>query len=537
MFRTSFSTFIYPIALLLGVIAPQMAQASISPSSANLSGAVGTEVTLEFTVGAADGDCTWSIVPTNSTTPLTAAQLNSAGLSFATANGGEQITVRYRPAAAHSACPSVATYRLMAAPVAGGSSFFSTMNLCKKTLETVVKPIEVVIVADVSGSMGEVAICDCGAGPRATTEPCTATENAGGETKMTYLKRELNAAMTVLKPYFSDAAGQNKVALVTFEDIPHLEQGLTAFNAVDLTAKINGLMPLGVTAMGEGIRMAANQFSPNAVNADDDPIRVILLFTNGMQNAGDQVSVSGGNVMIGATALNSIRRNIKIIPYAIFTPEGTYAQTLRDMASANGMSSDNLTTTPYICQIDRPLRQNWVNSADALGSPKMVHFTSNTTSNKTGTETFAITENLENLAVGVSLNQNAAIQSLKIEKMVAGVWTDITSKGVMTPGGVTAAYQAVHFKYPLAGVGASASGDYRVTLGVSQNVVSYDVSAVVDDKGLKDYFFNSPLLGAGEQLYLGTHLLQKAVTPTPVTNATVNAIIYKPKKSLNNGFA
>lgn len=498
---------------------------------------LGSEQTNLYRVSGGVGSYNWSVQHASTGIALTAIEMNTAGLSFTTVTATEAV-LRYAPPAAAPTCSSGPSpqYRIAAQKVGPGTSPSPLpFTVCQETQSTLAGDIEIIMVVDVSGSMGDPAVCQCGMRPPNQDEACASV--ATGTTKMEYLKEKLLVSFRQLRDYFNVPGRSHKIGLVTFGSSPAQPMGasLLPFSDATLTTQMNTLLGTGAgslsasgaTAMGEGLKTAKTMFSAGA------SAKVILLFTNGMQNVGDQVSLSAsGAVQVGGVDFGS---DINIIPYAIFTPEGAYTELLAGLANANNLDYAELVTSPYICDVSRPLRQNWVNAAENLGSPKLVHFKTGQLSGPSATEKFTVTEEMDRLSIALSSVGGHSYTGMSIQKIEGGTAVDISAKGTFDPPlAQPSPHRVFSVQFPISGVALSTKGEYQVSFTANRPGLPYDLSVIVDDRGLKSHFFASPFVGAGEPLFLGARLLQSG---TPVTNASAKAIVYRPKKRLGNSFA
>lgn len=413
------------------------------------------------------------------------------------------------------------------------------------------KPIEIIMVVDVSGSMGDPAVCQCTA-----TSPtgCNGSTGDPSRTKLDYLREVL---LTIFNTLDNPMRTQDRFGFVTFESTAQVAMNFKDFTAAQTDvdnllqdASPGKIVPLGWTAMGQGLKTAMGMWGN--VKTDNSKKRVILLLTNGIQNIDPLVEKLGttvfideaprirdgsGNIIPGASAgpedmiLSDF--DVEIIPYAIFTPDNRYYELLQALAvhGIGGVSS-----SPYICDVNEPVTFDWLTAIRTTGTPKLVDFSRGKMSGTSGQETFTVKEVMNDLIVNVGGVGNHNFTSLKLEKITGGVATDITGFGTVSPPFSQASHHRVfNVSFPIAVPGGfTAEGDYRLSFTSDLPNVAYESTVIVDDKGLKQGYFATEIVPAGETLNLGTFLFQDA---TPVTNANVKAIIYKPKKPLGNAFA
>lgn len=389
-------------------------------------------------------------------------------------------------------------------------------------------PIDVVFTIDVSGSMGDDAVCDGEVAPMQRIS------------KMDYLKTQLWTAFTQLKQYM-DVDSRNRFALVTFSSTAPspVRVPLNTFNAVESDVRnaligSSSIQAGGGTSLGAGINQAIATLNSN-IQGPATRKKFILLFTNGMQNTPPMVSFNGNSIVIGTTPL-TLDANTYIIPYAIFAPNDYYSSLLRQIAASNNSGFDEIDSSPKICDTDAPIFQNWVNAADVTGSPKIVDIRFNKFSGTSATEVVNVTENMDRLSFGVNAVDNLNINGLTLEKNVGGSFTDITSFSTVNPPLNQVSKNrtiTVLFTPSLPG-GAVSSGGYRVKFSSTLANAPYKLVAIVDDRSLKQKFSVNSIIPSGEPMYLSAILRQAGV---PVTNANAKAIIYEPIKALGKSFA
>ncbi|MBK8556267.1 MAG: VWA domain-containing protein [Lewinellaceae bacterium] len=449
-------------------------------------------------------------------------------------------TITYTPNASSVDCGGADdSYTLIIQNSLGVSSDPLTLTGCKVPAAGT-RPLSIVMVMDISGSMGETARCQC----ISAANGCVSNPNPASVSKLNYLKEKVLTLFTAMRTQLQ-ADPNNRFGLVTFASAVNPAISLTPFNSTAMASQMNtlmnnapgqGLQPLGSTAMGGGLKAAIDMLG--GVTPDPSRARVILLMTNGIQNRAPMVNNSGGTVTINSTPSVTLNgTDIVVMPFAIFTPEGSYLEMLKAVSQAGRQLSDpGILATPYVCDLTQPLQGNWVNAAASTGSPKLLHFRSQDLNGNSGVETFNIQENMDQLTLFVSAVGNHNFNQFKVEKITGGTAVDITAMGTVIPPMATPSQHRVFsVVFPLAiPGGANTAGEYRMSFQSDKPGIGYDVSAMADDRGLKQHFFATSVLAAGQPLDLGANLLQSGL---PVTNATVKAILYAPKERLGNAFS
>lgn len=493
--------------------------AQITPQNGTNFRALAGTTSLPHLFTANNGATTWSIDEAVHPFVIELDDESNGGLS-------EAVTLTFNPDAAAT---MGGTYHLRVAN--GLTPIEITTELITRD-PSISRPIDVVFVIDVSGSMNEDAVC---AGQATPTTP---------QSKLTYLKRELRVAFNQLRPYMA-VDPRNRLGIVTFSSTaptPH-PLNLTPFNDPAISSTVNGLLGTGsssiqasgATSLGAGINAGIALLGPDPGYQRQ---KYILLFTNGIQNTSPWVSINATTNRVEIDG-SPLVRDVVIIPYAIFAPNDRYNDLLVKIAEANTVLDARhvaLQSSPHICDIDMPLRQNWVNAAATIGSPKIVDFRTNTLSGNTASEIIKVEENMDRLSIAVDSPENLNIGGVIVEKKVSGNFVPINSFGTIEPAElVSSAHRIFSILFtPSTPGGNVSSGEYRVRFTSSMSNIRYKIVSIVDDRGLKQTFFASPKIAAGETMFLGTRLFQAG---NPVSNANVKAIIYKPKKSLGTGFA
>lgn len=452
-------------------------------------------------------------------------------------------TITYTPTAASVDCGGTDdSYTLTITRADNGESLPLPLTACKIPAPAT-KPVDVVVVMDISGSMADLAICDCITPPAAGSR-CAENPNPAGFNKLRYLKEQVLTIFNTLDGHL-ETDPQNRFGLVTFHSSVVREIGLTSFSDAGLNTQMNtlmdnsgpttGLQPLFMTSMGGGLKEAIDMLG--GASPDPSRSRLILLLTNGMQNESPMVVNSGGSISINSMpAVNLAGTDIKIVPYAIFTPEGSYLTLLEALGNAGGVTDLGLTASPYICSLSEPLEEGLIDGIEAIGSPKLLEFRTNQLNGNSGLETFQVNENMDMLTLNVSSVGTHNYTALKLEKISGGVATDISGFGaIIPPLSTPSQHRVIHVKFPLPiPGGGNTAGEYRFSFTANQPDLSYNASLIVDDRGLKQNFFASPITAAGESMLLGASLTQAG---NPVANATVTAVIYRPKTALGNALA
>ncbi|HET6996193.1 MAG TPA: vWA domain-containing protein [Chitinophagaceae bacterium] len=381
-------------------------------------------------------------------------------------------------------------------------------------------PVDIVLVVDVSGSMGETAVCYCKGDPKCPDPP--------SKSKLRYLKEQISALYTQMKAL---SRPTDRIGLVSFHTTSKVEKGLVPFSD-------NTLMPLveawhdegyDYTCIGGGLKDAVSLLT------DGSRKRYIILMTNGMQNEPPNLEwadAAKSTVKVGSTTFNH-DLGIIVIPIAIFTPSGEYRNLLNALGKGTGV-----TVVKDVCDANVSLLTAYTEAAKSIGSPKIVTFKRDVFAGNTATGTFTINENLDQMLVNIINVGNQNFSSFKIEKNISNVWTDITSLGAITPGIAQSAIRrlfTMNFPAVLNGSPLNSSGDYRYTVNSTITNVPYEFSVMIDDRGVK----HTALVGkeyyqSGDPINLAASVFFNG---SPVTNATVVVSLESPIVSFSSGFS
>jgi len=154
----------------------------------------------------------------------------------------------------------------------------------------VARPLEVVLVIDVSGSMGD------GNNPK----PLAYAQDAA----IDFINKMFTAA--------NNPTGKNKVGIVTYSTTATIRRYLTnSSGQADLISVINGLSANGSTNIQDGLVKAREVLDPTRATYDCATARSVVLLTDGVPN----VTGTGGNSCSGSClpAIQTAANNIKTV--------------------------------------------------------------------------------------------------------------------------------------------------------------------------------------------------------------------------------
>jgi hypothetical protein len=395
-------------------------------------------------------------------------------------------------------------------------------------------PIDIMVVLDISGSMGEEATCSGG------------SPGSSDVSKLEYVKSHLISLFNQMAP--GADRPDDRFGLVAFETNATYEISLQLYTSArteltGLAHPATGLQPQSMTAIGKGLQMAIEQLRAS----EPTHRKLILMLSNGVQTEPPYVEQVGDQLFVDAnengtyqsgTDFNLTNTGITIIPYAIFTPNESYRDLLTAIVRQNGGSHAGLTESPHVCNVMEGLTADWITAYRSSNTPKFAHFRRGRTSGTNGVENFSITEKMNQLRVGISGAGTHNFNTFKVEKVISGTPVEITGFGTTEPPlGTTSQHRVFKVDFPINAGGSGtfdSEGEYRVTFSSTINNTPYSISVILDDRGLKQGFFANDIVPAGDKAYFGAHLFQSGA---PVTDAKVKAIIYAPRERLGNAFS
>jgi len=381
-------------------------------------------------------------------------------------------------------------------------------------------PIDLVLVVDVSGSMGEKAECACKGQPGCPEPP--------NRSKLNYLKQEITNLYSLMQGL---ARPEDKVGLVSFHSTSKIEKTLVPFSDNTILPIISAWDDNGytTTAIGQGLKSAVSLLTNTAHK------RYIILMTNGMQNETPYLEWTDGSkstVKVSSTVFNS-SLGISVIPIAIFTPSGEYRNLLNALGKGTGVS-----VVKDVCESNESLVQAYTEAAKSLGSPKLVTFKRDVFAGSVGSGTFTVNENLDRMLVNIINVGSQNFSSVKIEKKISNTWTDITALGTISPSLAQSSIRrlfTISFPAVLNGSPLNSSGEYRYTVNSSIPGIPYELTVIIDDHGVKHTVFTGNEYNqAGEPINLGASVFFNG---SPVTDATVVVSLNRPIASFSSTFS
>lgn len=387
---------------------------------------------------------------------------------------------------------SGATVTISGTPLESGKTIIFTIradkgagNICDRTyrLPLIAKPIDLVLVLDRSGSMGS-------AYNGSYPPPANQRRWDGLLTGVDVLRTNLQG-MGVLKT-------GDKLGMRMFASGPNVITPAAPYNGALIDALTNvatmrsvlsGVTPDGNTALGDGI--IAGRDILLAGPASDN--KAMLVFSDGMQNEGDQVNVSGANQYThtaGNQKLSGPSNEIKIHTICLGST-GVNPMLMNGIATANGGHTLNTLagaeadfTTFFASQLANILAGNTPQVIDitrgafpAMSSPAIA---SHTFSTNKGTSAVVVT------LLAPSRNEPR--------------FTSITKDGVeliqFAQRSSGSGFVSIAVRYPVNGSPVKLAGDWKVTVQsgtTSQLAVPFTMMVMADDH-LVDPVYS---LGAG----------------------------------------
>ena len=389
----------------------------------------------------------------------------------------------------------------------------------KATDVTVPGKVDMVIVVDVSGSMGDKGACE--------PNPIAIYRPEAFPSKLEFVKTNFKALYVKIRKL---APAGSRIGLVTFADNAEEKKiGGNFFNDVStdatengINAIVSGLAPTSSTNMGGGLNAAIQQLKTSPAVK-----KQIILLTNGMQNGNQLVRTRDNTIYIDLNNNSSIDANetipddIQIFCIAIFQPSSEYLNLLKALSKTNSRFND-------VCQLDHALDEAYGISYSA-NSPKLLAFRRGNFSGNTTTINYSITESdFDGFIASVSSIQNTNI-TYKVEKNVGGSWKDITSGGTMKQTSPNYTIFSINnLPKTINGENITPLGDFRLVVNSTIANADFYSSMILDDHGLKHAtFVQNATFRSGDTIDLGVRL-RNNVTPVHQPQATVRAVIHRP---------
>jgi hypothetical protein len=420
--------------------------------------------------------------------------------------------------------------------VSGGNPNITSIDVCDPPQTAVVtvkasipsnegKKVDLVLVLDISGSMGEQGAC--------TKEQAGTQYNPADFTsKMGFMKSNLKGIFKKIVDV--QPAPGSRIAVVTFTT--NSEKKIINgkfFNDISdaatqsgINSIIEGLTPLNTTNMGAGLNDAIQELENNSAA----PKKQIVLITNGMQNENPMVRIQGSTNYIDFNnnekydGGEEIPADIQIFTIAIFQPSNDYLNLLKSI-SGDGARFDD------VCALNEAVDEAFANTY-SNNSPKMVGSRSGNFTGNTTTINYSLMESeFDKILVSVSSTRNTNL-SFTFEKNVGGTWKDITSGGTIDQVMPNyAIYSIAGLPKMVNGVNITPQGEYRLVANSTVPDADYYSSAIEDNRGLKAAtFVQSKTIRAGDTVGLSTSI-RYSTDPVHQSNATVKAVIHRPVAS------
>jgi hypothetical protein len=362
-------------------------------------------------------------------------------------------------------------------------------------------PVDIMLVLDLSGSMGSPACSGC-------------------RNKLPVLQDAVSLFMTLLQSVTvpADRIGVRYFSS-TVTTYPASGDLVTPSNQI--ATDVNNQMASGMTAMGGGLQSAINKILLNAIQS-----RNIILFTDGMQNVNplvdridDSPPAGAFHLQIAPSTQLDLSSGIAIHTIGVgATPP--FTQMLSDIASKTG-GNTYLTTDP-----DANLQPFFVNTLIKSlrdHTPQLLGYRRGTLGAKSVAEVFTSNNSSRKMVLALSWKRGDSL-SFHVEK--DGV--DLTDAGRIVRG---AFYQAFVVDVPVTvhNRTIASGGDWIMRITGAPGA-SYDAMAISDESVLTYEVSVGPADRAvGDPLELHARL---AFGGRPISDAAVTATVLKPKRGV-----
>lgn len=323
--------------------------------------------------------------------------------------------------------------------------------------------------------------------------------------------------------YFSSNVIQPELTFFPSEFIPidNTHNDYTFHSSYRVHYDLDPRVPLQMTAMGEGLLDAKLKLDKDT---ESDVRRMVFLFTDGLQNWGNQLKDDGISFQTGTDSLNTYQSNPKdsIYYYPVATwAAGEHPERLQNIVDAN--KGEVLFVTPN-SNLASWFNNQLVNMLDH-GSPQIV-VEKNLSELPESTESFNfnLNDNIPKLII-----QRVTDGDIKMSIEKDGV--DITSKARAKSG---SGFDFAEFNFPIPGNNPIQSGgEWKIIMkGESKNPIY--ISAIADDHFTEyNCSVNKQNFTVGDTIYFKTELNYLGNPLTETTNS-VKAVLLKPGDDLGH---
>jgi hypothetical protein len=381
-------------------------------------------------------------------------------------------------------------------------------NICARdyTMHVKRKPIDLIFVLDISGSMSEKAIPTC---------------VSGCQTKIDALKFAVGKFFergAILGNFDAD----DKVSVVYFETgVDNTDATLVSWspasNITTLATHVNAKSLGNSTNLNGGLASAISNLTNSSRKQN------VIVFTDGIQNVSPLVTSTGGadpTVTIGGIDFKKSTAPLKIYSIGLNAPSGAVYSTLQDIAHAtNGI--------PYFnTDAGFTLDETFINTLITVlkgSSPQLIDYRSvNANGKAINVETFVVNKHVDKILLDYTSagekNSDATITVLKDSVDVTQFGTLVNRNG----------YKLFSMSLPKKKtVGDTIKSEGKWSLVIRNSPGGYKASAIVDDHALKY------TCSVGDSVYTVGDTLNLKITMgykgTPLTDASqITALVLKP---------
>ncbi len=284
---------------------------------------------------------------------------------------------------------------------------------------------------------------------------------------------------------------------------------------------MNPRTPLQMTALGEGLLDAKNKLSlDNSPNLK----RLVFLFTDGLQNYGNQVKLDGNSFQSSTDSLNNYSTNpkdsIQYFPVATWAA-GDHPELLQNIA--DGSDGEVLFVTPG-AGLTSWFNNQLVNMLDE-GSPQIVSEKTLNGISEEYVHSFFLNELVNTLLIELVAKDSLNLSIIKDGK-------DISSKAKVTKGN---GFSLLSFNFPFTidTTVINSGGEWQVIIkDETPNPLS--LAVIADDHYLNyDCGVNKNLYTVGDTIFFKSNLSHLG---TPISGAgnSVTAVLLKPGEDLGH---
>ncbi len=374
--------------------------------------------------------------------------------------------------------------------------------------------IKIALVLDISGSMGLLVQGDTKTRIESLKEAVMGLvfkleelqQGMGDSLAMTYF------SSTIIQPNAPIDSGFIVIDNTDFDYNNH--SSTKVYNDLDPRAQLQ------MTALGEGLIDAKNKLD---LDDSENLKRMVFLFTDGLQNYGNQLKTDGLTFYHGDDSLNNYQSNPKdsIYYFPVATwGAGTGPELFEQIVDAN--KGEVVFASPY-SDLETWFNTQFVNMLEG-GSPQIITEKKANSVHNPVNYKFNLNDNIQSLLIEI---KSASDVNMKIIK--DGI--DLTSKARVKN---YKDYNLISFHFPIINQPIIKSGGEWELILNGESEKTYFISVIADDHFTNyDCSLNKPMYTVGETMLFNIDLSHRD-KPISTPGNSVTAIVLKPGNDLGH---